>query len=76
MRKLIAALAVAGMVAACGDGVRDDDQVLQQDTTLLIQPDTMLIERTVTEDTIRDPDLQRDTLRDTVPQGQQQPPQN
>lgn len=75
MRKLIAALAVAGMVAACGDGARDDDQVLQQDTTLLIQPDTMLIERTITEDTITDPDLQRDTLRDTVPPGQQ-PPQN
>jgi hypothetical protein len=69
MRKWIAALAVAGLVAACGGAV-DDGDVVQQDTTLLIQPDTMLIERTITEDTITDPDLQRDTLRDTVPAGQ------
>jgi hypothetical protein len=67
----MAALAVAGMVAACGNGDRPgDDQVLQQDTTLLIQPDTALIERTITVDTIQDPDLRRDTLRDTVPQNQ------
>jgi hypothetical protein len=65
MRKWIAAVAVAGLVTACGDATRDDD-VLQQDTTLLIQPDTMLIERTITEDTIRDPDLHRDTLQDTL----------
>jgi hypothetical protein len=65
MRKLITAAAVAGLVAACGGDGRDDD-VLQQDTTLLIQPDTMLIERTITEDTIRDPDLRRDTLNDTL----------
>jgi hypothetical protein len=73
MRKWIAALAVAGMVAACGDAVEDDGDVVQQDTTLMIAPDTMLIERTITEDTITDPDLQRDTLRDTVPGGQQRP---
>jgi hypothetical protein len=69
MYKLIAAVVVAGMVTACGDGTRDDG-TLQQDTTMLIQPDTSLIERTITVDTIRDPDLQRDTLRDTVPQNQ------
>ncbi|HSJ24831.1 MAG TPA: hypothetical protein VK929_09200 [Longimicrobiales bacterium] len=61
----MAALAVAGLMTACGD-VGDDDDVLQQDTTLMIQPDTMLIERTITEDTIRDPDLSRDTARDTM----------
>jgi hypothetical protein len=66
MRKLIAALAVAGLVSACGGDDGRDDGVLQQDTTLLIQPDTMLIERTITEDTIRDPDLHRDTLNDTM----------
>jgi hypothetical protein len=65
MRKLIAAVAVAGLVAACGGDGRNDD-VVQQDTTLLIQPDTMLIERTITEDTIRNPDMGRDTLRDTL----------
>lgn len=65
MHKWMAALAVAGLMTACGD-VGDDDDVLQQDTTLMIQPDTMLIERTITEDTIRDPDLSRDTARDTM----------
>jgi hypothetical protein len=71
MRKWIPALVVVGLaVGACGD--RTDDDVIQQDTTLFIQPDTMLIERTITEDTIRNPDLGRDTLRgdtlrDTLP---------
>lgn len=72
MRKWIPALVVVGLaVGACGDGANDGD-VIQQDTTLLIEPDTTLIQRTITEDTIRDPDLGRDTLggdtlRDTLP---------
>lgn len=66
MYKWMAALAVAGLMTACGDAGMNDDDVLQQDTTLLIQPDTMLIERTITEDTIRDPDMDRDTARDTL----------
>jgi hypothetical protein len=61
MRKWIPALAVVGMLAACND--RNGDDTIQQDTLLHIQPDTMLIERTITDDTIRDPDLGRDTLR-------------
>jgi hypothetical protein len=71
MRKWIPALVVAGLAAgACGDATNDD--VIQQDTTLHIRPDTTLIERTITEDTIHDPDLSRDTLsgdtlRDTLP---------
>jgi hypothetical protein len=67
MRKFMAVLAVAGL-AACGDATRDGD-VVEQDTSFLITPDTMLIERTIIEDTIRDPDLGRDTLQDTVPRG-------
>jgi hypothetical protein len=73
MRKWFAALAVAGMVAACGNGGVGDGDVVQQDTTLFIAPDTMLIERTITEDTIADPDLRRDTLRDTMPGQRPQP---
>jgi hypothetical protein len=61
MRKWIPALAVVGLLAACND--RNGDDTIQQDTLLHIQPDTMLIERTITDDTIRDPDLGRDTLR-------------
>jgi hypothetical protein len=61
MRKWIPALAVVGLLAACND--RNGDDTIQQDTLLHIQPDTMLIERTITDDTIRNPDLGRDTLR-------------
>jgi ABC-type glycerol-3-phosphate transport system substrate-binding protein len=69
MRKWIAAVAVAGLVTACGGDDRNGDGTLTQDTTMLIQPDTSLIERTITVDTISDPDLQRDTLRrDTLGQ--------
>jgi hypothetical protein len=72
MRKWFPALVIVGLAAgACGDA-RDDD-VVQQDTTLHIRPDTMMVERTITTDTIRNPDLGRDTLRgdtlrrDTLP---------
>jgi hypothetical protein len=67
LRRLMpaAALAVVAAVAgtACGgdNGTRDD--VVSQDTAIMTVPDTIMVERTITEDTIRDPDLGRDTVR-------------
>jgi hypothetical protein len=68
VRKWIPALTVAMAVAACG-GDRGGSGVVERDTILTTEPDTLMIERTVTEDTIRNPDLDRDTLerRDTLP---------
>lgn len=66
VRKWIPALTVAMAVAACG-GDRGGDGVVERDTIIGTQPDTFMIERTVTDDTIRNPDLGRDTLhRDTL----------
>jgi hypothetical protein len=72
VRKWLPAVAVAAaMTAGCGDATRND--VVERDTIIGTTPDTFMVERTVTEDTIRNPDLGRDTLRgdtlrrDTMP---------
>jgi hypothetical protein len=74
VRRWLPAMAVAAlMTAACGDATPGDDDVVQRDTMIGTRPDTFLVERTTTVDTINDPDLDRDTLRrdtlrrDTVP---------
>lgn len=71
VRRWLPALAIAVAVAACGDAADRDGDTVQRDTIIGTQPDTFMVERTVTEDTIRDPDLGRDTVagarRDTVP---------
>jgi hypothetical protein len=67
LRKWLPAMAMAAFAtAACGDAQRND--VVERDTAIMTVPDTIMVERTITHDTIRDPDLGRDTLRrDTVP---------
>jgi hypothetical protein len=65
---VVAALATA----ACGGDRDGDDDMTQRDTSLFVVPDTQMVERTTTWDTIRNPDLDRDTLRgdtlrDTIP---------
>jgi hypothetical protein len=68
LRTWSSALTIAALTAACaGDGPGDD--VVERDTILTTRPDTVMIERTITEDTIHNPDLRRDTLerRDTMP---------
>lgn len=73
LRKTFPMMVVAALAtAACGDQNGTDDAT-QRDTTLQVVPDTQLVERTTTFDTIRDPDLDRDTMRndttrrDTIP---------
>jgi hypothetical protein len=67
-RRWLGAVAIAALVmGACGDGRTGDDDVVQRDTVIGTQPDTFMVERTITEDTIRNPDLGRDTVRDTMP---------
>jgi hypothetical protein len=68
LRKWLPAMAMAAFAtAACGDAQPGND-VVERDTAIMTVPDTIMVERTITHDTIRDPDLGRDTLRrDTVP---------
>jgi hypothetical protein len=67
MRTTIAALIITALAATACNGDRAGDGVVERDTTFMTVPDTLMIERTITEDTIRDPDLRRDTLpRDTI----------
>jgi hypothetical protein len=71
IRRFAAVLLIAGFGAACDAADRGD--VVEQDTIIQTVPgqDTLMIERTVTEDTLQMPD--RDTVvadtarRDTVP---------
>jgi hypothetical protein len=58
---LAAVTAVAG--TACNGNNGDRDGVVTRDTAIMTVPDTIMVERTITEDTIRDPDLRRDTVR-------------
>jgi hypothetical protein len=69
VRRWVPALAIALASAACGGDAQDGrDDAVQRDTSIITVPDTMMVERTVTEDTIRNPDLGRDTVRrDTLP---------
>lgn len=69
LRKTFPLLIVAALGTAACNGDRDGtDDGVQRDTTLQVVPDTQLIERTTTWDTITNPDLDRDTLRrDTLP---------
>lgn len=65
--KIVVALGVSAGLAACnGDGGGTAEMT---DTTITTVPDTVLIERTTTVDvdTVRNPDLGRDTVhRDTL----------
>jgi hypothetical protein len=71
MSRIPAAVLALGLAlgsAACG-GDRGGTATVR-DTTITTVPDTVLIERTTTVDvdTVRNPDLDRDTVRrDTVP---------
>jgi len=61
------AIALSAGLAACGDDSPGNDDGTIRDTTITTVPDTIMIERTTTIDTVRDPDLDRDTVRnDTV----------
>jgi hypothetical protein len=61
------ALALSAGLAACGDDAPGGDDAAIRDTVITTVPDTVLIEQTTTIDTVRDPDLDRDTVhRDTV----------
>lgn len=69
---VLLAIGLTGGLAACGDTGGGD--ATTRDTTLTTVEDTVLIERstTIDVDTVRDPDLDRDTMhhdtlhRDTV----------
>jgi hypothetical protein len=63
LRKWLPALAVAALAAAACNGDRPGDGVVERDTAIMTVPDTILVERTITVDTVRDPDLRRDTVR-------------
>jgi hypothetical protein len=61
------AIALSAGLAACGDDSPGNDDGTVRDTTITTVPDTIMIERTTTVDTVRDPDLDRDTAHhDTV----------
>jgi hypothetical protein len=63
----VLALCLAAGLAACGDDSPGRNDGAIRDTTITTLPDTVLIERTTTVDTVRDPDLDRDTVRrDTI----------
>lgn len=68
-RTWLPVLTIAALAAAGCDGDRPGNDVVERDTVLTTVPDTIMIERTITEDTIRNPDLGRDTVerRDTLP---------
>jgi hypothetical protein len=66
IRVAMLALGLAAGVAACG-GDRAGDGTVARDTTITTVPDTVLIERTTTVDTVRNPDLDRG--RDTLQHG-------
>jgi hypothetical protein len=66
VRKWVSAAVIGLAVAACGGDGRPGDDVVERDTTIMTRPDTFMVERTITEDTIRNPDLGRDTARDTL----------
>jgi uncharacterized protein YcfL len=60
MRNWLPALVVASLAMAACPADRTGD-VVERDT-IVIDPDTLMIERTAIEDTIRDPNRDRDTL--------------
>jgi hypothetical protein len=62
-------LGLTAAFAACNGDTRNG-QAEMADTVITTVPDTVLIEERTIIDTVRDPDLDRDTVhRDTVPGG-------
>jgi hypothetical protein len=66
MKKSIAALAVSALVLGACNGDDRGDGVIQQDTIMTTVQEPVMIERTVTVDTMAMDTAQRRMYRDTV----------
>jgi len=73
MRKTLGAIAISALVIGACNGDDRGDGVVQQDTVMTTVQEPVMIERTVTVDTMAmdtaERRMYRDTVQDTIPGG-------